>query len=277
MLPNFKNCTIQTIRNSTTKLNHLLIKCHSLHHSHHWKTHSKHSYNQSINSCKICNNCLPMFLPVRQIWRIFNCECLRIGHELAWELLLFSLTQVIFYLSYLALYLCDGLGVDHGCILHLLNDLAFDHRGLLELLHLLTIWLDECPHCFFQSWLRWRCKHLRSRLIVLLCLKSERILVFSIRRCPSLILLPRKIQMVPPSQIVCLRIRFVKLLSIIIESVRLFHRVLEKNWCRWTILCWVHRTRIDGTTINSESAGNIDGRIDANSVKPLGERIYLHV
>jgi hypothetical protein len=33
----------------------------------------------------------------------------------------------------------------------------------------------------------------------------------------------------------------------------------------------------DGTTINSESVGSIDGLTDIESVKPFGERVYLYV
>ena len=105
----------------------------------------------------------------------------------------------------------------------------------------------------------------------------QRILICSILMCSSLILIPRKIWMVPPSRIVSLRIRSIRLLSAIIESIHLFHQVLGKDQRRWTILCRVHRTHTDGTTINNESFGRIDGRSDTKSVKPLGERIYLHV
>ena len=39
----------------------------------------------------------------------------------------------------------------------------------------------------------------------------------------------------------------------------------------------MHRTRTDGTTIDSVSAGSIDGWTYDESVEPLGERIYRHV
>jgi hypothetical protein len=39
----------------------------------------------------------------------------------------------------------------------------------------------------------------------------------------------------------------------------------------------VHRTSIDGTAINIESVGSIDGLAYVESVKPFGECVYLHV
>jgi hypothetical protein len=39
----------------------------------------------------------------------------------------------------------------------------------------------------------------------------------------------------------------------------------------------MHRNGIDGTTINSESVGNIDGLTYVESVKPFCEHIYLYV
>jgi hypothetical protein len=79
--------------------------------------------------------------------------------------------------------------------------------------------------------------------------------------------------MVPPPWVVRLRVRSIGLLSIIVDSIHLFH--LGKYRHRWTILWLVHRTSTARTTLDSECVGSTDGPIDVESVKSLGERIYL--
>jgi hypothetical protein len=72
----------------------------------------------------------------------------------------------------------------------------------------------------------------------------------------GLILIPREIRVVPPPWIICLRIWPTGRLLKVVESVQLFH--LSKNCHRWTILCLVHGTSTDRTTLNKKCVCRID-------------------
>jgi hypothetical protein len=74
--------------------------------------------------------------------------------------------------------------------------------------------------------------------------------------CGWLILLPREIRVIPPPWIICLRIWPTGWLLKVVESVHLFH--LSKNCHQWTIMCLVHRTSTDRTTLNRKCVVRID-------------------
>jgi hypothetical protein len=65
---------------------------------------------------------------------------------------------------------------------------------------------------------------------------------------------------VPPTWVVRLKVQSIGLLSIIIESVHLFH--LGKYCHKWKILCLVHGTSINKTLVNCKCVSSIDGLTD---------------
>jgi hypothetical protein len=80
------------------------------------------------------------------------------------------------------------------------------------------------------------------------------------------------IRVVPPPWVVRFRVRSIGLLSIMIESIHLFH--LEKYRHKWTIMCLVHGTSIDGTTINCKCVSSIDGPTYTERIKSLNDCIH---
>jgi hypothetical protein len=112
--------------------------------------------------------------------------------------------------------------------------------------------------------------------------KSRRIMIWKMWSssliCRGLILLPREIRVIPSPWIICLRIWPTGRLLKVVDNVHLFH--LSKNCYRWTILCLVHQTSKDRTTLNRKCVCCIDRlsytqsiqSLD-NGIRPLGQLV----
>jgi hypothetical protein len=90
--------------------------------------------------------------------------------------------------------------------------------------------------------------------------------------CGGLILFPREIRVIPLPWIICFKIWPTGRLLKVVESIHLFH--LNKNCHRWTILCLVHGTSTDRTTLNRKCVCRIDRFSYTQSIQPLHNGIH---
>jgi hypothetical protein len=107
--------------------------------------------------------------------------------------------------------------------------------------------------------------------LILVGRKSWGIMWCSLLIGGGLILFPREIRVIPLPRIICLRIWPTGRLLKAVESIHLFHL---KNCHRWTILCLVHRTSTDRTTLNRECVYGIYRLSYTQLVQPFHNRIH---